>query len=99
LADPVGHTRAPRYVRGHQGVAVALPGVHPLPDAVVRGADPQRVREPVGAVAGRGEHRDRAQRETRYLVLPRRPDDTADLSVDRSAALVTRAGMIGTAAV
>jgi hypothetical protein len=50
LADPLGHTRAPRYVRGRAGVVVAVHGEHPLPDAVVAGADPQDVREPVYAV-------------------------------------------------
>jgi len=37
--------------------------------------------------------------ENRYLVLPRRPDGTAGLTEDRLAALVTRNGLIGTAAV
>lgn len=37
--------------------------------------------------------------EIRYLVLPRRPEATGDLSCDELAALVTRNGMIGTAAV
>jgi nitrile hydratase len=37
--------------------------------------------------------------ETRYLVLPRRPDGTGDLPADDLAALVTRNGLIGTAAV
>jgi nitrile hydratase subunit alpha len=37
--------------------------------------------------------------ETRYIVLPRRPDGTADLCEDDLAALVTRNGLIGTAAV
>jgi hypothetical protein len=50
LSDPLGHTRAPRYVRGHEGVVVASGGVHPLPDKVVTGADPQAVREPVYSV-------------------------------------------------
>jgi hypothetical protein len=50
LFDPPGHTRAPRYVRGHKGVVVETHGVHPLPDAVVAGADRQSVREPVYAV-------------------------------------------------
>lgn len=40
-----------------------------------------------------------ASAETRYLVLPRRPDGTEAGSEDELAALVTRAGMIGTAAV
>ncbi|MGH8895945.1 MAG: SH3-like domain-containing protein [Egibacteraceae bacterium] len=50
LDDPAGHTRAPRYVRGHVGVVVEADGVHPLPDAVIAGADPLTVREPVYAV-------------------------------------------------
>ena len=39
-----------------------------------------------------------ASAETRYLVLPRRPDATGTLSEAELAALVTRNGMIGTAA-
>ncbi|MFJ4198116.1 nitrile hydratase subunit alpha [Streptomyces sviceus] len=37
--------------------------------------------------------------ETRYLVLPRRPDGTEGLGEDELAALVTRNALIGTAAV
>lgn len=37
--------------------------------------------------------------ESRYLVLPRRPEGTEDLSEPELAALVTREGLIGTAAV
>jgi nitrile hydratase len=37
--------------------------------------------------------------ETRYMVLPRRPEGTGDLSEDELAALVTRNGLIGTALV
>jgi nitrile hydratase len=37
--------------------------------------------------------------ETRYLVLPRRPDGTSGSGEDGLAALVTRDGLIGTAAV
>ncbi|RJL34131.1 nitrile hydratase subunit alpha [Bailinhaonella thermotolerans] len=40
-----------------------------------------------------------ANAETRYLVLPRRPEGTGHLSEDELAALVTRRGLIGTAAV
>jgi nitrile hydratase subunit alpha len=40
-----------------------------------------------------------ASAETRYMVLPRRPADTDDLDEERLAALVTRSGLIGTAAV
>jgi hypothetical protein len=36
-ADPDGHTRLPRYVRGHQGEIVDDHGRWPLPDAEVRG--------------------------------------------------------------
>jgi nitrile hydratase len=48
VQDPPGHTRAPRYVRGHVGVVVEQHGVHPLPDAVVAGSGPAP--EPVYAV-------------------------------------------------
>lgn len=37
--------------------------------------------------------------ESRYMVLPRRPDDTVGWSEPELAALVTREGLIGTAAV
>jgi nitrile hydratase len=37
--------------------------------------------------------------ETRYLVLPRRPAGTGDLGEAELAALVTRNGLIGVAAV
>jgi nitrile hydratase len=37
--------------------------------------------------------------ELRYMVLPRRPDGTESLGEDALAALVTRDGMIGVAAV
>ena len=40
-----------------------------------------------------------ASAESRYMVLPRRPEGTASLTEDRLAALVTRKGLIGTAAV
>ena len=40
-----------------------------------------------------------ASAEVRYLVLPRRPDGTEGYSEEQLAALVTRNGMIGTAAV
>lgn len=40
-----------------------------------------------------------ASAETRYLVVPRRPAGTDELGEDELAALVTRNGMIGTAAV
>lgn len=40
-----------------------------------------------------------ASAETRYLVIPCRPEGTEDLDEEALAALVTRRGMIGTAAV
>jgi nitrile hydratase len=40
-----------------------------------------------------------ASAESRYMVLPRRPEGTADLTEEQLAALVTRKGLIGTAAV
>jgi nitrile hydratase len=39
------------------------------------------------------------QRRARFLVLPRRPAGTEGWSEEQLAGLVTRAGMIGTAAV
>jgi nitrile hydratase subunit beta len=46
-ADPDGHTRLPRYARGHIGEVLEVRGTWPLPDAAVRGF---RRREPVYAV-------------------------------------------------
>ena len=40
-----------------------------------------------------------ASAESRYMVLPRRPEDTADLGEEALAALVTRNGLLGVAAV
>jgi nitrile hydratase len=40
-----------------------------------------------------------ASAETRYLVVPARPDGTGELPEDDLAALVTQRGLIGTAAV
>jgi nitrile hydratase len=40
-----------------------------------------------------------ASAESRYMVLPRRPDGTEGLAEDQLAARVTRKGLIGTAAV
>jgi nitrile hydratase subunit alpha len=37
--------------------------------------------------------------ESRYLVLPRRPSGTAESTEDQLAGMVTREGLIGTAAV
>jgi Nitrile hydratase beta subunit len=45
--DPDGHTRLPRYVRGHTGEVIAIRGDWALPDLVVRGV---RQPEPVYAV-------------------------------------------------
>lgn len=61
LFDPEGHTRAPRYVRGHVGEVVGYRGVHPLPDAVVAGEDPEptavrAVRFDAAVLWGSGEH-------------------------------------------
>jgi nitrile hydratase len=46
-ADPDGHTRLPRYVRGHVGEVLAVRGEWALPDLVVRGISRA---EPVYAV-------------------------------------------------
>jgi nitrile hydratase len=61
LDDPVGHTRAPRYVRGHVGEVVERHGRYPLPDAVVAGEQPgpssvYAVRFDAAQVWGEGEH-------------------------------------------
>ncbi len=40
-----------------------------------------------------------ASAESRYMVLPRRPEGTEGLTEDQLAGLVTRKGLIGTAAV
>jgi nitrile hydratase subunit alpha len=65
------------------------------------------VRDPRGVLREFGFEPDPAVRinvwdssaESRYLVLPRRPDGTADLAEQALAALVTRNGLIGTAPV
>jgi nitrile hydratase len=43
IMNPVSHTRAPRYVRGHVGEAVRIHGAYVFPDsnAVGRGENPQ----------------------------------------------------------
>jgi hypothetical protein len=46
-ADPDGHTRLPRYVRGHVGEVIELRATWALPDETVRGVFR---REPVYAV-------------------------------------------------
>ncbi len=39
---PAGHTRLPRYVRGHEGIVTHVHGVHVFPDANSVGReDPQ----------------------------------------------------------
>jgi nitrile hydratase subunit beta len=40
--NPTGHTRLPRYARGHEGVIIALRGTHVFPDSNAhgRGEDP-----------------------------------------------------------
>jgi nitrile hydratase len=40
-----------------------------------------------------------ASAESRYMVVPRRPEGTEELSEEQLVALVTRKGLIGTAAV
>lgn len=47
VADLDGHTRLPRYVRGHVGEVVEVRGIWQLPDEAVRGVF---VAEPVYAV-------------------------------------------------
>jgi Nitrile hydratase beta subunit len=37
VADPDGHTRLPRYVRGHAGQVVEVRGTWQLPDEAVHG--------------------------------------------------------------
>lgn len=43
--NPVGHTRLPRYIRGHHGVVCADHGVFAFPDSMAHGLGhrPQRV--------------------------------------------------------
>lgn len=47
--DPIGHTRAPRYVRGRVGSIVEQQGDQVLPDSAV-GAEAVRSAQPVYAV-------------------------------------------------
>lgn len=49
-ADPVGHSRVPRYVRGHTGRVVEETGSRPRPDDLAARAAEPRV-EPVYTVA------------------------------------------------
>jgi hypothetical protein len=58
--DPDGHTRIPRYVRGHTGEVVAVLGEWVLPDASARGVrQPEKcyaVRFPAAELWGSGDH-------------------------------------------
>jgi len=62
LADPDGHTRLPRYVRGHVGEVIEAEGERPLPDDAAQDkADPRvetvyAVRFAAGDLWGRGRH-------------------------------------------
>ena len=40
--NPTGHTRLPRYARGHTGVVTRHHGLHVLPDATAHGPDDRR---------------------------------------------------------
>jgi hypothetical protein len=51
-ADPDGHTRLPRYVRGHVGEVLELRATWALPDETVRGVSRP---EPVYAVSFRAD--------------------------------------------
>ena len=60
-ADPVHHTRLPRYARGAAGTVVELEGRYPLPDDRSRGlpAEPQpvyAVQFPAAELFGAGDH-------------------------------------------
>jgi nitrile hydratase subunit beta len=59
-ADPDGHTRLPRYARGHIGEVVAFRATWQLPDEAVRGvfrAEPvYAVRFPAAELWGSGSH-------------------------------------------
>ena len=58
--DPDGHTRVPRYIRGHVGDVIGIRGAWPLPDLVVRGitrCEPvYAVRFPAAALWAEGAH-------------------------------------------
>jgi nitrile hydratase len=58
--DPDGHTRLPRYVRGHTGEVVAVLGEWALPDDSVRGETRPEpcyaVRFPATELWGSGDH-------------------------------------------
>jgi nitrile hydratase subunit beta len=59
-ADPDGHTRLPRYARGHIGEVVEVRATWQLPDEAVRGvcrAEPvYAVRFPAAELWGSGSH-------------------------------------------
>jgi nitrile hydratase subunit beta len=59
-ADPDGHTRLPRYARGHVGEVVEVRATWQLPDDAVRGvlrAEPvYAVRFPAAELWGSGSH-------------------------------------------
>jgi nitrile hydratase len=59
-ADPDGHTRLPRYVRGHVGEVVEVRATWQLPDQAVRGVsrfEPvYAVRFPAAELWGSGSH-------------------------------------------
>jgi nitrile hydratase subunit beta len=40
VADPPGHTRVPRYIRGRSGVVERMQGAWPLPEHRAHGVDP-----------------------------------------------------------
>ena len=59
-ADPDGHTRLPRYARGHIGEVVEVRAVWQLPDEAVRGVCRAErvydVRFPAAGLWGSGSH-------------------------------------------
>jgi len=59
-ADPDGHTRLPRYVRGHVGEVLEVRATWSLPDQVVRGVSRPEpvyaVRFPASELWGSGSH-------------------------------------------
>jgi hypothetical protein len=88
LDDPTVHTRAPRYVRGRTGTVLEVHGRHPLPDAVVAGADPApveavyAVRFSARALFGSGAHTVTVNLWDTYLT-PLPPLPPADAGDDR----------------
>jgi len=75
LDDPLVHTRAPRYVRGHEGTVVETHGSHPLPDDVVAGRPPSvepvyAVRFEAGELWGEGNHSVTVNLWESYLQAP-----------------------------